>query len=126
MYAPDDGKTQIGPVGGVFVMGMGLLVLGIPVAALSTIVGGREFFRGKSLRRFFTASRGTVLGVSTDDTFVPIRDDWSRSATPNSESDHTMKVTLNVLAGLAVAGAIGAGHRRRAGRLRRATHPSVP
>jgi hypothetical protein len=33
---------------------------------------------------------------------------WSRSATPNSESDHTMKVTLNVLAGLAVAGAIGA------------------
>jgi hypothetical protein len=36
MYAPDDGKTQFGPVGGVFVMAMGLLVLGIPVAALST------------------------------------------------------------------------------------------
>jgi hypothetical protein len=28
--------------------GMGLLVLGIPVAALSNI-GGRDFFRGKTL-----------------------------------------------------------------------------
>jgi hypothetical protein len=49
MYAPDYGKTHVGPVGGVFVMGIGLLVLGIPVAALSTIGGGREFFRGKTL-----------------------------------------------------------------------------
>jgi hypothetical protein len=48
MYAPDYGKTHFGPVGGVFVMGMGLLVLGIPVAALSNI-GGRDFFRGKTL-----------------------------------------------------------------------------
>ena len=30
-------------------MGMGLLVLGIPVAALSTTGGGREFFRCKTL-----------------------------------------------------------------------------
>jgi hypothetical protein len=49
MYAPEYGKTHFGPVGGVFVMGMGLLVLGIPVAALSTIGGGRDFFHGKTL-----------------------------------------------------------------------------
>jgi len=48
MYAPDYGKTHFGPVGGVFVMGMGLLALGIPVAALSNI-GGRDFFHGKTL-----------------------------------------------------------------------------
>jgi hypothetical protein len=34
-YAPDYGKTHFSPDGGVFVIGMGLLVLGIPVAALS-------------------------------------------------------------------------------------------
>jgi amino acid transporter len=49
MYAPDYGKTHIGPVGGVFVLGMGLLVLGIPVAVLSAVAGGRDFFRGKTL-----------------------------------------------------------------------------
>jgi len=49
MYAPGYGKTHFGPVGGVFVMGVGLLVLGIQVAALSTISGGREFFPGKTL-----------------------------------------------------------------------------
>jgi amino acid transporter len=48
MYAPDYGKTHFGPVGGVFVMGIGLLVLGIPVTALSNI-SGRDFFRGKTL-----------------------------------------------------------------------------
>ncbi len=30
-------------------MGMGLLVLGIPVAALATIIGRREFFCGTTL-----------------------------------------------------------------------------
>ena len=49
MYAPDYGKTHFGPVGGVFVLGMGLLALGIPVAALSAVAGGRDFFRGKTL-----------------------------------------------------------------------------
>lgn len=49
MYAPDYGKTHFGPVGGVFVLGMGLLVLGIPVAALSALGGGRDFFRGNTL-----------------------------------------------------------------------------
>jgi amino acid transporter len=48
MYAPDYGKTHFGPVGGVFVLGMGLLLLGIPVAALSAL-GSRDFFRGKTL-----------------------------------------------------------------------------
>jgi hypothetical protein len=49
MYAPDYGKTHFGPVGGVFVIGMGLLVLGIPVAAVSAATEGRDFFRGKTL-----------------------------------------------------------------------------
>jgi hypothetical protein len=48
MYAPDYGKTHF-PVGGVFILGMGLLVLGIPVAAFRAAAGGREFFRGKTL-----------------------------------------------------------------------------
>ena len=60
MYAPDYGKTHFGPVGGVFVMGMGLLVLGIPVAALSAI-GGRDFFRGKTLN---AGTEITVLDAS--------------------------------------------------------------
>jgi amino acid transporter len=48
MYAPDYGKTHFGPVGGVFIMGIGLLLLGIPVGALGAI-GGRQFFRGQTL-----------------------------------------------------------------------------
>ncbi|MGO9153306.1 APC family permease [Mycobacterium sp.] len=48
MYAPDYGKTHFGPVGGVFVLGMGLLLLGILVAALSAL-GSQDFFRGKTL-----------------------------------------------------------------------------
>jgi amino acid transporter len=49
MYAPDYGKTHFGPVGGAFVLGMGLLALSIPVAAVSALTGGRDFFRGKTL-----------------------------------------------------------------------------
>ena len=49
MYAPDYGKTHFGPVGGVFILGVGLLVLGIPVAAIGAATFGREFFRGKTL-----------------------------------------------------------------------------
>jgi amino acid transporter len=49
MYAPGYGKTHFGPVGGVFVLGIGLLVLGIPVAALIAVGGGRDFFRGNTL-----------------------------------------------------------------------------
>ncbi|OBI45517.1 amino acid transporter [Mycobacterium sp. E796] len=49
MYAPDYGKTHVGPVGGVFILGMGLVALGVPVAVLSATAGGRDFFRGKTL-----------------------------------------------------------------------------
>ena len=49
MYAPDYGKTHVGPVGGVFILGIGLLLLGMPVAALSAAAGGRDFFCGKTL-----------------------------------------------------------------------------
>jgi len=49
MYAPSYGKTHFGPVGGVFILGIGLLLLGIPVAAFSAMAGGRDFFRGKTL-----------------------------------------------------------------------------
>ncbi|HUO38704.1 MAG TPA: APC family permease [Mycobacterium sp.] len=49
MYAPDYGKSHVGPVGGVFVLGMGLLVLGIPVGLLSAATAGRDFFRGETL-----------------------------------------------------------------------------
>jgi hypothetical protein len=60
LYAPDYGKPTSAQVGGVFVMGMGLLVLGIPVAALSNI-GGRDFFRGKTLN---AGTEITVLDAS--------------------------------------------------------------
>src|SRR5262249_45304197 len=48
MYSPSYGKTRIGPVGGVFAMGMGLLLLGVPVGALLA-VRGRDYFRGRTL-----------------------------------------------------------------------------
>ena len=48
MYSPGYGKTHLGPVGNVFIMGIGLLALGIPVAALCAI-GERGFFSGKTL-----------------------------------------------------------------------------
>ncbi len=48
-YAPGYGKTHFGPVGGVFALGMGLLVLGVPVAVLTASASGRDFFRGTTL-----------------------------------------------------------------------------
>jgi amino acid transporter len=50
MYSPHYGKTHYGPVGAVFVLGMGLLVLGIPLAGLCAI-GGWDFFSGKTLNK---------------------------------------------------------------------------
>jgi hypothetical protein len=47
-YSPTYGKTHLGPVGGVFVMGIGLLVLGIPLALLCAL-HQRAFFRRKTL-----------------------------------------------------------------------------
>lgn len=58
MYAPDYGKTHFGPVGGVFILGIGLLALGIPVAVLSALAGGGDFFRGKTL------NAGTEIAVA--------------------------------------------------------------
>jgi amino acid transporter len=48
MYSPGYGRTHLGPVGGVFIMGIGLLALGIPIATLCAI-GERGFFSGKTL-----------------------------------------------------------------------------
>ena len=59
MYAPNYGTTHIGPVGGVFIMGMGLLLIGIPLAALCTITG-RGFFDGRTLN---ASTDITVLDV---------------------------------------------------------------
>ncbi|OBI16497.1 hypothetical protein A5712_25880 [Mycobacterium sp. E2327] len=47
-YSPTYGKTHFGPVGGVFIMGIGLIALGIPLALLCAI-RQRAFFRGKTL-----------------------------------------------------------------------------
>lgn len=47
-YAPGYGKTHLGPVGSVFLLGIGLLVLGVPVAALCRTTR-RDFFRGITL-----------------------------------------------------------------------------
>ncbi|MBE7159879.1 MAG: APC family permease [Williamsia herbipolensis] len=48
MIAPDYGSTSVGGVGGVFIMGVGMLVLGIPLMLLC-VAGGRDFFRGRTL-----------------------------------------------------------------------------
>jgi amino acid transporter len=61
MYAPDYGQTHIGPVGGVFIMGIGMLLIGIPLAALCTITG-RGFFSGRTLN---SSTQITVLDVGS-------------------------------------------------------------
>lgn len=48
MISPDYGATSIGGIGGVFVMGVGMLVLGIPLM-LACFAYNSEFFRGKTL-----------------------------------------------------------------------------
>lgn len=47
-YSPTYGKTHFGSVGGVFIMGIGLIALGIPLALLCAF-RQRAFFRGKTL-----------------------------------------------------------------------------
>lgn len=49
MFAPAYGRTHVGPVGGVLILGVGLAVLGVPIAVVSAAAGGRDFFRGKTL-----------------------------------------------------------------------------
>jgi amino acid transporter len=48
MIKPDYGLTAYGPIGGVFVLGVGMLVLGIPLMLLC-FVGNKAFFQGKTL-----------------------------------------------------------------------------
>ncbi|MFT4085586.1 MAG: APC family permease [Gordonia sp. (in: high G+C Gram-positive bacteria)] len=48
MYAADYGETSLGGVGGVFILGVGMLVLGIPLM-LACCAHNSDFFRGKTL-----------------------------------------------------------------------------
>jgi amino acid transporter len=49
MIQPDYGSTAYGPLGGVFVLGVGMLVLGIPLMLLCFAFGTKRFFRGETL-----------------------------------------------------------------------------
>ncbi|MCK0174497.1 MULTISPECIES: APC family permease [Mycobacteriaceae] len=49
MIQPDYGYTAYGPIGGVFVLGVGMLVLGIPLMLLCFAFGTKRFFRGETL-----------------------------------------------------------------------------
>lgn len=49
MIKPDYGATVFGSVGGVFVIGVGMLALGIPLMLLCFAFGTRRFFRGETL-----------------------------------------------------------------------------
>ena len=49
MYAVDYGSTSVGNVGGVFIMGVGMLVLGIPLMLLCFAFGPKDFWKGKTL-----------------------------------------------------------------------------
>ncbi|SIR80315.1 APC family permease [Williamsia sterculiae] len=48
MFDPSYGSTSVGGVGGVFILGVGMLVLGVPLMLLC-VAGGKDFFRGKTL-----------------------------------------------------------------------------
>ena len=49
MIQPDYGYTAFGSIGGVFVLGVGMLVLGIPLMLLCFAFGTKRFFRGETL-----------------------------------------------------------------------------
>ena len=49
MIEPDYGYTAFGSIGGVFVLGVGMLVLGIPLMLLCFAFGTKRFFRGRTL-----------------------------------------------------------------------------
>jgi len=49
MIRPDYGYTAFGPVGGVFVLGVGMLVLGVPLMLACFAYGTKRFFRGETL-----------------------------------------------------------------------------
>jgi amino acid transporter len=48
MVDPGYGETHFGPVGGVFVIGVGVLAVGVPLMLLATITG-KDFFAGRTL-----------------------------------------------------------------------------
>jgi len=48
MFAPDYGSTSLGGIGGVFILGVGMLVVGIPLM-LACFAHNSDFFRGKTL-----------------------------------------------------------------------------
>ncbi|MCV7193370.1 APC family permease [Mycolicibacterium brumae] len=49
MMDPDYGYTAFGPIGGVFVLGIGMLVLGVPLMLGCWAFGTKRFFRGETL-----------------------------------------------------------------------------
>jgi hypothetical protein len=49
MIEPDDGYTAYGSIGGVFVVGVGMLALGVPLMLLCFAYGTKRFFRGETL-----------------------------------------------------------------------------
>jgi amino acid transporter len=49
MIEPDYGYTAYGSVGGVFVVGVGMLALGVPLMLLCFAFGTKRFFRGETL-----------------------------------------------------------------------------
>jgi amino acid transporter len=49
MIAADYGYTAFGSIGGVFVLGVGMLVLGVPLMLLCFAFGTKRFFRGETL-----------------------------------------------------------------------------
>jgi amino acid transporter len=49
MIKPDYGYTAYGSIGGVFVVGVGMLALGIPLMLLCFAFGTKNFFRGRTL-----------------------------------------------------------------------------
>ena len=61
MMSPDYGYTAFGSLGGVFVLGVGMLVLGIPLMLACFAFGTKRFFRGETLN--------TSTEVKVPDTF---------------------------------------------------------
>ena len=49
MMAPDYGYTAFGSLGGVFVLGVDMLVLGVPLMLACFAFGTKRFFRGETL-----------------------------------------------------------------------------
>jgi amino acid transporter len=49
MIAPDYGYTAFGSIGGVFVLGVGMLALGVPLMLACFAFGTKRFFRGETL-----------------------------------------------------------------------------